>query len=403
MSWFTALRDTARAGLTVDRSLTNPRRALRGAVAAALVVFPALFLYGPAQATSAAMGAFIAGTATFQRSFRPRASLALVAAAGLGLSTFLGYVAVGIPGAFPVLLALWAFGAGLAWAIGPTAGVVAANTLAVMMVVVQLPVSVPTAVEHGLLCSVGGAVQALVVTVWPIDSWRAQRDALADIYAGLGDYARRLRHDPVAQVDPEPFIVGRQAAALTAWQAKRRPPELRGLRTIAERIRPALAALADPRVGAAEEGAERDRAREVLSAAAEVLDALARAIRSGDPVRLPKDTPAWRWPARAAAAARTGCAARPAAPPAGSPACWAGPPTASTGRTAPPCSPAPRPPPACAARRWSSWCPPRWPPSGGSCTGTRRSSTTRRGWPWWSPPPTWRPGCCGSSTATGRR
>ncbi|BAJ29752.1 MULTISPECIES: FUSC family protein [Kitasatospora] len=292
MSWFTALRDTAKAGLTVDRSLTNPRRALRGAVAAALVVFPVLFLYGPAQATSAAMGAFIAGTATFQRSFRPRASLALAAAAGLGLSTFLGYVAVGVPGAFPVLLALWAFGAGLAWAIGPTAGVVAANTLAVMMVVVQLPVSVPTAIEHGLLCSVGGAVQALVVTVWPIDSWRAQRDALADIYAGLGDYARRLRHDPVAQVDPEPFIVGRQAARLTAWQAKRRPPELRGLRTIAERIRPALAALADPRVGAAEEGAERDRAREVLAAAADVLDALARAIRSGDPVRLPKDTPA---------------------------------------------------------------------------------------------------------------
>src|SRR6478609_4213550 len=275
MSWFTALRDTAKAGLTVDRSLTNPRRALRGAVAAALVVFPALFLFGPAQATSAAMGAFIAGTATFQRSFRPRASLALVAAAGLGLSTFLGYVAVGIPGAYPVLLALWAFGAGLA----------------VMMVVVQLPVSVPTAVEHGLLCSVGGAVQALVVTLWPIDSWRAQRDALADIYAGLGDYARRLRHDPVAQVDPEPFIVGRQAARLTARQARRRPPDLRGLRTIAERIRPALAALADPRVGAAEEGPERDRAREVLAAAAEVLDALTRAIRSGDPLRLPKDTP----------------------------------------------------------------------------------------------------------------
>ncbi|MEV4558841.1 FUSC family protein [Kitasatospora sp. NPDC049285] len=291
MSWFAALRDTARAGLTVDRSLTDPRRALRGALAAALVVFPVLAVYGPAQATSAAMGAFIAGTATFQRSFRPRASLALAAAAGLGASTFLGYVAVGIPGAFPVLLALWAFGAGMAWAVGPTAGVVAANTLAVMMVVVQLPVSVPTAIGHGLLCSVGGAVQALVVTVWPIGSWRAQRDALADIYAALGDYARRLRHDPVAHIDPEPFVVARQAARLTGWQARRRPPELRGLRTIAEQIRPALAALADPRVGAAAEGAERDRAREVLAAAAEVLDAQARAIRSGDPFRMPKDSP----------------------------------------------------------------------------------------------------------------
>ncbi|OKJ16664.1 FUSC family protein [Kitasatospora sp. CB01950] len=291
MSWFTALRETAKAGLTVDFSLTNPRRSLRAAVAAALVIFPTMAIYGPAHAASAAMGAFIAGVATFQRSFRPRASLALVAGAGLGVSTFLGYLAVGIPGAFPVLLALWAFGAGLAWAISPTAGVVSANTLSVMLVVVQLPVSVSAALGHALLCSIGGGVQALVVTVWPIDSWRAQRDALADTYAGLGDYARSLRHDPVAHVDPEPFIVARQAARLTARQARRRPPELRGLRTVAERIRPALAALADPRVGAAEEGPERDRAREVLAAAAEVLDALARAIRTGEAVRLPKDTP----------------------------------------------------------------------------------------------------------------
>ncbi|MFD7642835.1 FUSC family protein [Kitasatospora sp. NPDC059795] len=291
MSWFTALRETAKAGLTVDFSLTNPRRSLRAAVAAALVIFPTMAIYGPAHAASAAMGAFIAGVATFQRSFRPRASLALVAGAGLGVSTFLGYLAVGIPGAFPVLLALWAFGAGLTWAISPTAGVVSANTLSVMLVVVQLPVSVSAALGHALLCSIGGGVQALVVTVWPIDSWRAQRDALADIYAGLGDYARSLRHDPVAHVDPEPFIVARQAARLTARQARRRPAELRGLRTVAERIRPALAALADPRVGAAEEGPERDRAREVLAAAAEVLDALARAIRTGEAVRLPKDTP----------------------------------------------------------------------------------------------------------------
>ncbi|MGW4381716.1 FUSC family protein [Kitasatospora sp. NPDC004531] len=291
MSWFTALRDTAKAGLTVDFSLTNPRRSLRAAVAAALVIFPTMAIYGPAHAASAAMGAFIAGVATFQRSFRPRASLALVAGAGLGASTFLGYLAVGIPGAFPVLLALWAFGAGMAWAVSPTAGVVSANTLSVMLVVVQLPVSVSAALGHAVLCSVGGGVQALVVTLWPIDSWRAQRDALADIYAGLGDYARSLRHDPVAHVDPEPFIVARQAARLTPRQARRRPPELRGLRTTAERIRPALAALADPRVGAAEEGPERDRAREVLAAAADVLDALARAIRTGEAVRLPRDTP----------------------------------------------------------------------------------------------------------------
>ncbi|MGW3073766.1 FUSC family protein [Kitasatospora sp. NPDC001132] len=291
MSWFAALRDTARTGLTLDRALTDPKRALRGAVAVALVLFPTLALGGVALATSAAMGAFIAGSATFQRSFRPRASLAVAAGAGLGISTFLGYLAAGVPGLFPVLLAVWAFGAGLAWAIGPTAGVVATNTVSVMLIVVQLPVSVGTALGHGLVAALGGVVQATVITVWPIGSWTAQREALADTYAELADYARRLRQDPTAHVDPEPFMTARHAAALTPWQDRHRPPELRGLRGIAERIRPTLAALADPKVGAPEEGPGRDRAREVLAAAAEVMDALARAIRTGDPVRLPRSAP----------------------------------------------------------------------------------------------------------------
>ncbi|MGW6916534.1 FUSC family protein [Kitasatospora sp. NPDC054939] len=292
MSWFAALRDTARTGLTLDRALTDPQRAVRGAVAVALVLFPTLAIAGPGLATSAAMGAFIAGTATFQRSFRPRATLAAAAGTGLGLSTFLGYVAAGVPGAFPVLLAVWAFGAGLAWAIGPTAGVVAANTLSVMLIVVQLPVSVPTALGHGLVCALGGAVQALVITLWPIGSWTAQRDALADTYASLADYARRLRQDPTAHVDPAPFMTARHAAALTPWQERHRPPEMRGLRGIAERIRPTLAAIADPKVGAPAEGPERDRARAVLAASAEAMDALARAVRTGDPLRLPRSAPA---------------------------------------------------------------------------------------------------------------
>ncbi|WP_406201203.1 FUSC family protein [Kitasatospora sp. NBC_01560] len=292
MSWFAALRDTARTGLTLDRALTDPQRAVRGAVAVALVLFPTLAIAGPQLATSAAMGAFIAGTATFQRSFRPRATLAVAAGLGLGTSTFLGYLAAGVPGAFPVLLAVWAFGAGLAWAIGPTAGVVAANTLAVMMIVVQLPVSILTALGHGLVCALGGLVQAAVITLWPIGSWTAQREALADTWAELADYARRLRQDPTAHVDPEPFMTARHAATLTPWQDRHRPPEMRGLRGLAERVRPTLAAIADPKVGAPAEGPERDRARAVLAAAAEAMDALAKAVRTGDPLQLPRSAPA---------------------------------------------------------------------------------------------------------------
>ncbi|MEV6210364.1 FUSC family protein [Kitasatospora sp. NPDC051914] len=292
MPWSVALRDTAKAGLVPARELSDPRRSLRGAVAVALVVFPVLAVAGTGPATSAAMGAFIAGTATFQRTFRPRAGLAAAAGLGLGISTFLGYAAVGVPGAFPVLLAVWSFGAGMIWAIGSTGGTVAATTVSVMLVVVQLPVSIPTAVGHGLLCALGGAVQALTGALWRIDPWRGHRDALADTYAELGDYARRLRHDPVAIVDPGPFMTARRAGALTAWQARHRPPELNGLRAVAEHIRPALAALADPAVGAPAEGPGRDRAREILAAAAELLDALAASVRAAEAVRPPTTTPA---------------------------------------------------------------------------------------------------------------
>ncbi len=291
MPWLAALRDSGRAGLRLERVYTEPRRAARGACAVALMLFPTLAIAGPALATSAAMGAFIAGTATFQRSFRPRPSLAVVAGIGLGVSTFLGYLAVSVPGLFPVLLALWAFGAGLAWSLGQTAGVVATNTVTVMLVVVQLPVSVPTALGHGALCALGGVAQAVMITLWRGKPWGAQRDALADAYASLADYARRLRHDPHATIDPGPLMTARHAATLTSWQQRRRPPELRGLRTLAERIRPTLAAVADPAIGAAAEGPERDRVRELLAGAAQLLDALARAIRTGDPVQYPQSAP----------------------------------------------------------------------------------------------------------------
>ena len=290
MPWTTALKSTTRSAFTLERAYNEPKLALRGALGVAIVVFGALALGSPALATSAALGAFIAGTATFQRSYRPRPVLALGAAAGLSTSTFVGYLASPWPVLFVVVLGLWAFAAGLAWSLGPTAGVVAATTVSVMLVAVTLPSSVPQAAEHALVIAAGGVVQALLVLLLPVRRWGAQRDALADAYASMADYARRLRHDPFAPFDPEPLMTARSAAALTRGQARRRPSQLAGKRNPMERMRPVMAALADPRVGAAEEGPERDRAREILRATAEVLDAVAHAIRTGLPVAVPERT-----------------------------------------------------------------------------------------------------------------
>ncbi|MET7413291.1 FUSC family protein [Streptomyces rubiginosohelvolus] len=287
MTWPKALRDVLRSGLSIEERRLEPLLALRAAAGVALLVGPALWLGSPAYAASAALGAFSAGGATFQRAWRPRKVIALGAGAGLALSTLAGYLAAGHLVTFLPLLALWAFGAGLAWAVGSTAGIVAATTVGSMLVTITLPTSAGRALEHAGIIALGGVVQAVLILLFPVRRWGAHRDALADALAAVADYARRLRHDPTAGFDPEPLMTARDAAAVTPSQARTRPVALHGPRGVAERMVPAIAALADPDIGAPAEGPGRDRARELLDAAAEVLDAAARSIRRGTPVEVP--------------------------------------------------------------------------------------------------------------------
>ncbi|WP_409470523.1 FUSC family protein [Streptomyces sp. HC307] len=287
MSWFLALRETARSGLSVQRTRLEPLLALRGAAGLAITIWVSMWALGTEAAVSSAFGAFQAAIATFQRSWRPRPELALASGTSLAVSTFLGYITISHLALFVALLVLWTFAAGLTWAAGPTAGLIASSNVAIMLVTVTLPTSVAQAAGHAAMMIFGGLVQAALIVLVPVRRWGRHRDALADALAAEADYARRLRHDPVAPFDPLPLMVAREAAAVTPRQARRRPAELHGARGLAERIRPVLASLADPAVGVPEEGRARDLVRELLGAAATILDAAAGAIRRGDPVELP--------------------------------------------------------------------------------------------------------------------
>ncbi|MCQ4205540.1 FUSC family protein [Streptomyces longispororuber] len=290
MTWLRALREIVRSGLTIEEARLEPLLALRTAAGLAIIIAPALWLASPAYAASAALGAYSAGASTFQRTWRPRKVIALGAGAGLALSTFVGYLAAGTLVTFLPLLAVWAFAAGMTWSLGSTAGIVAATTVGSMLVTITLPTSAGRALEHAGVIALGGVAQAVLILLFPIRRWGAHRDALADALAAVADYARRLRHDPTAAFDPEPLMTARDAAAVTPSQARTRPTVLHGPRGLAERILPAVAALADPDVGAPAEGAGRDRARELLGAAADVLDAAARSIRRGTPAEVPPES-----------------------------------------------------------------------------------------------------------------
>ncbi|MEV2193210.1 FUSC family protein [Streptomyces phaeochromogenes] len=287
MSWRRALKDTARSGIAVEKKRLEPLIAVRGAAGLAIVIALSLWLFGPAAAASSAFGAFQAAIATFQRSWRPRPELAIASGTSLAVSTFLGYLTISKEPLFLALLVVWTFAAGMSWAAGPTIGLIASSNVAIMLVTVTLPTSVAQAAGHAAMMIVGGLVQAALIVLFPVRRWGAHRDALADALAAEADYARRLRHDPVASFDPQPLMEARNAAAVTPRQARRRPAELHGARGIAERIRPVLASLADPAMGVPAEGHARDRVRELLASAAALLDAAAHAIRHGEPVSAP--------------------------------------------------------------------------------------------------------------------
>ncbi|MFF4248231.1 FUSC family protein [Streptomyces sp. NPDC001822] len=289
MSWLRALRETARSGLTIERQGLEPLIALRGAAGLALVVGLSLAFFGPVIAAGSAFGAFQAAIATFQRSWRPRPVLALVSGLSLAVSTFVGYLTVNRTMLFLALLVAWTFVAGLTWAVGSTAGIIAGSNVAIMLVTITLPTSVLDAAEHAGMMALGGLVQAALIVLFPVRRWGAQRDALADALAAEADYARRLRDDPVAPFDPVPLMTARSAAAVTPRQARRRPADLHGARGVAERLRPVLASLADPALGVPAEGPERYWAREILGAAGSLLDSAADAVRHGDPVRLDEE------------------------------------------------------------------------------------------------------------------
>ena len=181
MSWLRALKGTARSGLTIERARLEPLAALRAAAGLAIVIAAGLAFLGPGSAASAALGAFMAAIATFQRSWRPRPALALASGLTLAVSTFVGYlVGASHTGLFLALLAVWTFGAGLLWAAGPTAGTIASGNVAVMLVTVTLPTSAAQAAGHAVIIAAGGAVQALLIVLFPVRRWGAQRDALAD-------------------------------------------------------------------------------------------------------------------------------------------------------------------------------------------------------------------------------
>ncbi|MCG5433481.1 FUSC family protein [Mycobacterium sp. MYCO198283] len=198
---------------------------------------------GPAAAMLSMGAAAVAGATALQDSPRGRLGLVLGVSLQLGLAVLLALLATAHDAVFVVAVPLWCLVAGLHWALGNHAGLIATAASALVVVAPPLPIPPADAAATAVAAVAGGGLQAVLLAVWPRRRWRAQRAALTAAYESLADSATRLVADPDAAVARTPLIALREAFAHTGRQAGRRPVEFRRWYGQPERIGVTLAAV----------------------------------------------------------------------------------------------------------------------------------------------------------------
>lgn len=234
---------------------------------------------------TATVGALSAGMASHQGTYRSRAAVVMTASAGMAFAAFLGTLVGHVLGAAMVVAGLIGFAAGMLVCLGPAGSVVGIQSVVGLLVFSQFDFPPAVAARDAGLVLLGGAVQTLLVVVlWPLRRFPAERRALGTAFGRLAEYCRTgpqggsmllepAAFDPIAAMlrDSQPFG-GEGTAAHRALAGQ------------AERIRLEVVALvrARDRLAGNAGTAEVAAMDSIFEAAALTLDGIATAIREGE-------------------------------------------------------------------------------------------------------------------------
>jgi uncharacterized membrane protein YccC len=253
-----------------------------------------------------AIGALCAGFASFQGAYRRRVGITVLVAVGMALATLSGAFASRYGWSAVLVVAAWAFVAGMLTAVSQASLVVGLQWCVAVIVVNGITMTDRQALLWSGAVLLGGLVQTvLAVVVWPIRTYGAERRAVAAVYADLANYSAVILAGT---------MLGSASTALNdARQALRDPHPLgrpgrlvafQGLVDEAERMRVDLTALANLRREAARSQQENENLDRFLAGLKAALSGLEAAISrdeepsvgSLDPIgKSPKGPPNWLW------------------------------------------------------------------------------------------------------------
>jgi fusaric acid resistance family protein len=236
-----------------------------------LVLTSVALLWGPAgAATSTAAAGAIAGAIALQDNPLGRIPIVFAVSVEVGAAVFAGGLTSGFSVVFVIVIALWCFMAGMQWAVGAPAGLLAGASG--LLLVIQHPQPALAALASALFAVTAGLTQAVLIAVWPPRRWQLERDALTKVYRSLSADARLLATQEAAEVDSAQLLDCREAFS-TETPSGRRSPAYRDWHALPEQIAKTLMAFRG-------KPAESKAIGDLLVAAAEMLSAIATQTRT---------------------------------------------------------------------------------------------------------------------------
>ena len=237
-----------------------------------LVLTAVALLWGPVgAATSTAAAGAIAGAIALQDNPLGRIPIVFAVSVELGIAVLAGGLTAGYSIVFVIVIALWCFFAGMQWAVGAPAGLLAGASG--LLLVIQHPQPALAALASAHFAVAAGLTQTALIVVWPPRRWRLEREALAKVYRSLSADARQLASEPTAEVDSSQLLECKEAFSPDETQSGRRTSAYRDWHALPEQIAKTLMALRGKAAG-------QEAIRDVLTAASDTLAAIAAQSRT---------------------------------------------------------------------------------------------------------------------------
>ena len=277
-----ALGEATRGAVRIDRSKVAPDVGLRAALGVGLVLVVGRVTGHTVAGVTATIGALSAGMASHQGTYRSRAAIVMAATVGMALSAFVGSLVGHLLGADMVVTGLIGFCAGMLVSLGPAGSVVGIQAVVGLVVFSQFDFPVAVSARNAGLVLLGGAVQTLLVVVlWPLRRFPAERRALGAAFARLAEYCRSGPAGAEPLLDPAAFEpIGAMLRDSQPFGGAETAAH-RALAGQAERIRLEVVALVRARERLVDCAGSREVAAmdDIFAAAAATLDRISRAVR----------------------------------------------------------------------------------------------------------------------------